>query len=95
MFEIKVQYKYDEGQFLFEQGDSITVVESFWHVEDTEDDMYYHGTLGKVEANGFWCAPESDETKELYIRFDEIEMVIRGDRVPFLSGTTARPRSEC
>ena len=87
---MKVKYRHEEGQFPFKEGDDITVVVHYLYVKDTEDELYYHGKLTKIEEEGFWCVLEDDETKEEYFSFLDVENVIWGDRIPFLGGTTKR-----
>ncbi len=91
---MKVKYSHSEGEFLFEEGDAITIVVYFLYVKNTDDDLYYHGTLTRVVEDGFWCVLDSDKTREEYFSFVDVESVISGDRIPFLSGTTKRPSKE-
>lgn len=92
--QMKVKYSHAEGVFSFIEGDKITIVVHFLYVNDTDEDLYHHGTLTKVEKDGFWCVLEDDKTKEEYFSFADVENVVSGDRIPFLSGTTRRPDSK-
>lgn len=87
---MKVKYSHEEGVFSFVEKDYVTIVVRYIYVADTEDELYYHGTITRVEEEGFWCVLDDNEEQEEYFSFLDVEGVIPGDRIPFLEGTTKR-----
>lgn len=79
-----------EVDFPFRVNDPVTVIERYWTTDKDEDDVYVHGILTAVEGtDGCYVILEGEESPT-YFAFAEIEGVIPGDRIPFLSGTTKR-----
>ncbi|MGG3800658.1 hypothetical protein [Metabacillus fastidiosus] len=89
---MQVQYK-DEiiGSFNFKEGDYITIVLRYLTMQEGEEELYYHGTIKKIEdSNGIWCILDN-KTEEEYFAFNDIESVFSGDRIPFFAGSIERP----
>lgn len=97
-FILKVNYK--EGTLLsntfeFLEGDYVTIIVHYWTVKHEEETLYYHGTITEIDEDreGFWAVLD-DEEREEFFSFVDLEGVIPGERIPFLSGTTKRSRSD-
>lgn len=98
---MKVNYKpgtlyTNPSEFGFQEGDHVTIVVTFWVKRDEEEeDVYYHGTITEFdeEREGFWARLEDVPEKEEFFHFGDLEAVIPGNRIPFLLGTTVRPKN--
>ena len=54
--------------------------------------MYQHGFITEFdeECKRFWARLDDGTDKEEFFSFGELEAIIPGNRIPFLSGTTKR-----
>lgn len=86
---MQVKYSHGEGTFPFVAEQRVTIVVRYLYTNDPDEELYYHGVLTKVEADGFWCVLEGEQQEE-YFSFADVESVIDGNRIPFLGGTAER-----
>lgn len=87
---MKVRYSHEEGQFPFVLGDYVTIIVRYLYAENTEEELYYHGTITQIHAEGLHAVLDDDKSKEQYFAFADIEKVIQGHLIPFLGGYTRR-----
>lgn len=89
---MKVLYKDDiMGNFNYKEGDYITIVLCYLTKTEGESELYYHGTVKKIDStNGIWCVLDN-KTEEEYFSFSDIESVFDGDKIPFFAGSMPRP----
>lgn len=80
---MKVRYSHGEGDFSFVEKDYVTVVVRYLYIEDPDQELYYQGTITKVEEDGFWCILDNEQEQEEYFSFLDIEDVWPGDMIPF------------
>jgi hypothetical protein len=84
------------NDFNYNEGDYVTIIVRFWTVKHEEDTLYYHGTITEIdeEREGFWTVLDGDKEREEFFAFPDLEGVIDGERIPFLTGTTRRSKSD-
>lgn len=78
---MKVRYSHGEDDFSFVEDDYVTVVVRYLYVEDRDQELYYQGTIARVDEDGFWCVLDNEQ--EEYFTFLDIEDVLPGDMIPF------------
>lgn len=86
----KVKYSHEEGQFNFKEDDYVTIIIRYMHVEEIEDELYYHGKLKAIDSEGFHAVLDDDKNKDTYFAFASVEKVVPGHLIPFLGGYTRR-----
>ena len=79
---MKVRYSHEEGEFSFVEDDYVTVVVRYLYVEDQDQELYYQGTIARVDEDGFWCNLDNEQQQEEYFSFLDIEDVLPGDMIP-------------
>lgn len=79
---MKVRYSHEEGEFSFVEDDYVTVVVRYLYVEDRDQELYYQGTIARVDEDGFWCILDNEQEQEEYFSFLDIEDVWPGDMIP-------------
>lgn len=87
---MQVQYSHEKGKFQFVLDDYVTIIVRYLYAEDTEEELYYHGTITQIHAEGLHAVLDDDKSKEQYFAFADIEKVIQGHLIPFLGGYTRR-----
>lgn len=87
---MKVKYSHEEGLFPFVEDDYVTIVVRYLYAKDTDEELYYHGTVTSVDKDGFWCVLDDNKEQKEYFSFLDVESVIDGERRPFFAGTVKR-----